>query len=121
MPAQVLVVDDDALCVNLVKDILSQENISVFCASSVSDALTFLGTSTPRLILSDFEMPEMNGMEFHAQVAKDGRWSKVPFMFMTGAVSPRLAEYAHTSNIRILKKEHLVQELLRLAQELKPT
>ena len=36
------------------------------------------------LIISDIQMPVMNGMTFFGQVAEDPRFSDIPFIFMSG-------------------------------------
>ncbi len=53
-----------------------------------NDALGLLETETPDLIISDVQMPEMDGWEFFKQVRLHPTAGSVPFIFLTGLSSP---------------------------------
>ncbi|NIA31476.1 MAG: response regulator [Actinobacteria bacterium] len=60
---QILVVDDQkAVCYSL-KRFLESENYTVQTANSGKEALLFVESSEPDLVLMDVKMPEMNGLE----------------------------------------------------------
>ncbi len=58
-------------------------------------ALEKLRGERPQLILSDWNMPEMSGLEFLKQVRAED--SKVPFGFITSEVSAEMRALAMTS------------------------
>ena len=58
----ILIVDDDSINCVLAKHALAQ-NYHVNTVNSGKDALAFLETEMPDLILMDIEMPEMDGKE----------------------------------------------------------
>lgn len=62
-PGSVLVVDDNAVNLQLMETILRQFGHEVTLAKSGKDALALLATSTFDVVLMDYEMPEMNGVE----------------------------------------------------------
>lgn len=64
MTKTVLVVDDEARLVNLVKAYLEQSGFRVVTAKNGRDALFVARQEKPDLILLDIMMPEMDGREF---------------------------------------------------------
>src|SRR5690606_35318426 len=52
-------------------------------AASVEEAFRLLEHISPDIILSDYQMPGINGFEFREQVMKDPRWRNIPFVFLT--------------------------------------
>lgn len=63
---KILILDDDELQLKLLQEMLSRivdDEWTVFPCSHVSEALTVLHEERPSFMLTDIEMPEMNGME----------------------------------------------------------
>ena len=63
---KILILDDDELQLKLLQEMLRRivdEEWNVFPCSHVSEALTVLHDEHPSFMLTDIEMPEMNGME----------------------------------------------------------
>lgn len=62
---KVLIVDDDVVDQKLIKRALQTalESLQVFTANSVLDGLEFLGTEHIDVILLDYKMPQVNGIE----------------------------------------------------------
>lgn len=60
---RVLVVDDDPMNVKLIVEALSLENYEVESASSGKEALEKIETWVPELVLLDYQMPGINGLE----------------------------------------------------------
>lgn len=66
----VLVVDDDPYMLELLADLLGAEGHKVLCAASPRAALALLAREPVAAVLSDQWMPEMNGTELLAEVAR---------------------------------------------------
>ncbi len=84
----IAVVDDEAISLTNVKNLLSDENMRVSCLRSGKDLLKFLEKNTPDLILLDILMPEMDGFEtYHALrvYEENAGKSSIPVIFLTGA------------------------------------
>ena len=114
-----LVVDDDPLYLDLVRDVLAVQEIEALSALSVAEALTLLKTASPTFIVSDFEMPDMDGLAFHEHLQQHQKTKDIPFVFMTGSSDTRLLEYVRQHNISMFSKNNLVKELIRLSNDLK--
>ena len=63
MPDQILIVDDDADTVTLVKLVLEREGFKVIEAHSGAEALRVLYANHPDAVLLDVMMPDMDGFE----------------------------------------------------------
>ena len=120
MAKQVLVVGDDPLCVNLIRDVFSKHSIEVVSAGNGAKALEILEANPVELIISDVEMPVMDGFAFHSEVKKSNRFKKIPFAFLTGTTDPTvLKAIQKRSDACLLCKSDLVTDLWDLAAGLK--
>lgn len=81
--AKIVVVDDENMVTSAFKTLFKVEGYSdVHLFNSPKEALDFLKTEKPDLIISDFIMPEMNGLEFLTQAKK--LYSEVSMILLTG-------------------------------------
>lgn len=81
----ILVIDDDAAIVNLLRSILESNGYEVRCASNAEEGLAIL-RSTPGVLLaiSDINMPGMDGIMFLRTLGSAGMLSSVPrVLFLT--------------------------------------
>ncbi len=81
---KVLVVDDFATMRKIVKNVLKQINIeNVVEAENGKHALSVLKSEEIDLIISDWMMPEMTGIEFLKVCKDDDEKKKIPFIMVT--------------------------------------
>lgn len=81
---RVLVVDDFATMRKIVKNVLKQISIeNVVEAENGKHALNVLKTEDVDLIISDWMMPEMTGIEFLKVCKEDDEKKKIPFIMVT--------------------------------------
>jgi sigma-B regulation protein RsbU (phosphoserine phosphatase) len=62
---------------------LDKEGFQCMKASSADKAMELLKKETPDIILSDYDMPEVNGFVFRQQLIEDPDFKNIPFMFLT--------------------------------------
>jgi two-component system, cell cycle response regulator DivK len=67
----VLVVDDNAQNLKLVRLLLGAEGYEVRTAADAEEALELLTSFTPRLILMDLQLPGMDGLELTRRLKAD--------------------------------------------------
>jgi len=60
---QILVADDDEMVRDMLQDAMTEAGYEVITASNGREALDALMDSSCRLVITDWEMPEMNGVE----------------------------------------------------------
>ena len=80
---QVLIVDDSKLALMALKGLLTNAGYEVVTAMNGQEALEILKKSPARLIISDWEMPVMNGIEFCRAVRSEDFPGYVYFLLLT--------------------------------------
>ena len=80
----VLVVDDDELQQKLVAKILAAENYQLIFAAKGVEALAVMRKTRPDVILMDFKMPEMDGIETTRRLKAVPQFAKLPVIMITG-------------------------------------
>lgn len=81
--ANIVVVDDEKMVTSAFKTLFKVEGFNdAHLFNSPKDALDYLKSETPDLIISDFIMPEMNGLEFLREAKK--LHSDVSMILLTG-------------------------------------
>ena len=92
---KILVADDSRVMRQIVIRTLRQagfDDHDVVEAENGRDALAKVGSEQPDLVLSDWNMPEMTGLECLQALRASG--STVPFGFVTSEGSPEMRERA---------------------------
>ena len=77
-----LFVDDDERLRDLAKAILESHGYEVLCAEDGFDGLAALKESLPDLIISDLQMPKMDGFEFLSVIRQ--RFPELPVIVISG-------------------------------------
>lgn len=78
----VLVVDDDPLIRMNMKGVL-ESYMKVLTASDGKEGLALTNELMPDLVLSDVEMPEMNGIEMCREISKDEKTCHIPLLILS--------------------------------------
>ena len=80
---KIVVVDDEKIVTSAFKALFKVEGYSdIHLFNSPHEAVEFLKTNAPDLIISDFIMPEMNGLEFLTEAKK--LYPEVSMILLTG-------------------------------------
>ncbi len=81
---RVLVVDDSRAIRRIISDIMKQLNFEVLEAGNGLEALEKLQQyGAPDIVLVDWNMPEMNGLEFIKAVRANPIYAELPLMMVT--------------------------------------
>jgi two-component system chemotaxis response regulator CheY len=86
MPVDVLIVDDSAAIRKILQRVLRQTDIpigDVLEAGDGVEALKQLNDRHVSLILSDINMPNMDGLQLLAQLKQNDKWKSVPIVMVT--------------------------------------
>jgi two-component system chemotaxis sensor kinase CheA len=87
---RVLLVDDSAFFRNLLAPQLTAAGFQVIAMDSADKALSLSEAGEEfDLIISDIEMPGMNGFEFCESVKKNARWQATPIIALSSHASPK--------------------------------
>ena len=82
-PARILVVDDTAMNVKLLADLLKGHGYQVATAASGRAALELVAKECPDLVLLDVVMPEMSGYEVCRRLRADAATGLLPVVMVT--------------------------------------
>lgn len=85
----VLLVDDSATDRRMIGGLLERNKVAVRYAENGKGALKQLQRTPPDLVLTDMQMPEMNGLELVKAIRKD--YAEIPVILMTAHGSEQLA------------------------------
>jgi two-component system chemotaxis response regulator CheY len=86
MDPDVLVVDDSAAIRKILNRVLRQTGMAIGTIHEAGDgqeALTLLKEHRPHLILTDINMPKMDGLQLLAAIKASEEWRTIPVVMIT--------------------------------------
>jgi DNA-binding response OmpR family regulator len=86
---KVLIVDDEPSLREVYQEVLGPF-YEVHTAGNGTKALELCEKITPDIIVSDFDMPEMNGTNFCRAIRSDKRFTQVPFLILSAHTTETL-------------------------------
>lgn len=111
----VMVVDDSLTVRKITTRMLEREGYRVITAKDGVDAIECLIDNIPDVILSDIEMPRMDGFDLVRNIRADARLGNVPIIMITSRLADKHREYAKEVGANhYLGKPYQEEELLGL-------
>ena len=83
--ATILIVDDEYLIADILGYALEDEGYMAVTAGNGKRALEILDREHPALVITDFMMPGMNGLELAQRIRGNESFCTVPILLMSGA------------------------------------
>jgi CheY-like chemotaxis protein len=90
----VLVVDDYADFCQVIGRLLGRIGLSTDCAFGGRDALEYLRGKKPKLVLLDYMMPDLDGIEVLRRIRSHPDTADLPVVIFTALDDPQFTEYA---------------------------
>ena len=87
MPNKILIVDDEPFNLDLLEQELTDQGYVIERANDGAEALEKVPSFLPDLILLDYMMPKMNGIEVVKQLKQDERYKGIPVILLTAKAS----------------------------------
>ncbi len=84
----VLVVEDSLTQALKLQHLLEQHQLKVIIASNGKEALLKLAASIPTLVVTDINMPEMDGYELCQRIKQDAQSKELPVILLTSLSDP---------------------------------
>lgn len=112
---RILVLDDEAPILEIIREALSIEGAEVTTASAGQEALQCLKTKFFDLILTDIKMPQMSGLEFYKAIAHEVPEMKNKVIFLTGdMINLKTKEFLAQGDHLFLNKPFEIKELVKM-------
>jgi chemosensory pili system protein ChpA (sensor histidine kinase/response regulator) len=114
----VLVVDDSLTVRRVTQRLLQREGFRVVLAKDGLDGLDKLAQEVPAVVLSDIEMPRMDGFDMVKNLREDQRFSSLPVIMITSRIAQKHKDHAATLGVNhYLGKPYGEEELLQLIRQ----
>ncbi len=108
--AKILVVDDSAVDRHLTEKLLAKDGLAVLSAANGREALEILGRESVDCVLTDMQMPELDGLQLVQEVR--ARFPAVPVILMTAHGSEEIAvEALQKGAASYVPKRNLARDL----------
>jgi len=115
----ILIADDEPYLTFMLATRLREHGANVLVASDGEEALRLAREHLPHLILTDFQMPLLSGLELARRLLEQPATASIPVVLLT-ARGHRLpaAELAATNIRHLVPKPFSTKELISVVQEL---
>ena len=111
----VLVVDDSLTVRRITQRLLEREGYRVSVAKDGLDGLDKLAIERPAVLLTDIEMPRMDGFDLVRNLRADAKLAGLPVIMITSRIAQKHRDYAVTLGVEhYLGKPYAEDELLAL-------
>jgi DNA-binding response OmpR family regulator/DNA-binding CsgD family transcriptional regulator len=111
--SNILIVDDDLQILELIVKILKAKGYKAVVANNGRKALAVVEKTEPDLILMDWNMPEMNGLETIGHLKKNPKTAQIPIIMLTSqSSSDYVVRGFEAGAIDYIKKPIDIPELL---------
>jgi chemosensory pili system protein ChpA (sensor histidine kinase/response regulator) len=115
----VLVVDDSITVRRVTQRLLQREGYRVALATDGLQGLERLQAERPAVVLSDIEMPRMDGFDFVRNIRADDKLRDLPVIMITSRIAEKHRDHAHQLGVNhYLGKPYAEAELLGLIRGL---
>jgi chemosensory pili system protein ChpA (sensor histidine kinase/response regulator) len=111
----VLVVDDSLTVRRVTQRLLLREGMRVALAKDGLEALERLAEERPDVVLSDIEMPRMDGFDLVRNMRGDPRWHDLPVIMITSRIAQKHRDHAAELGVNhYLGKPYSEEDLMAL-------
>ncbi|MGD2028640.1 MAG: response regulator [Desulfobacterales bacterium] len=113
----ILIVDDEEMITTLIKSILNREgNIDI--AKNGEEALNYIEKKFYKLIISDIDLPKMDGLSLYKTSVAKFPTLKKRFLFLSGGLSPERKAFLDENHLKYLLKPAKINVLREVASEI---
>lgn len=109
-PSRILIVDDEVDVTGIFSLLLDMHGYEVTCATNGEEGLASAREAPPDLIITDFMMPVMDGLDMSRALRADPATAGIPIVLMSGA--PGKVAEGGVQFAAILNKPVLFERLL---------
>lgn len=116
MERNLLVVDDEEGMINIMNVVLSQEG-KIENARNGAEALAKLEGKHFEAVITDVDMPVLDGIEFYNQAVRRHPYLKNRFVFLTGGCDESRVKFFKQNNLKNLMKPASIKDIKKTVGE----
>ena len=109
---RILVVEDNEMLLRAMQEFLTAAGYAVEIACDGKQALEALDHASPELVITDIQMPHMDGIALCHRLRTSEQWMTVPLIFVSGRENKNCCE--PTGPVDFLAKPFSPEDLLAL-------
>ncbi len=112
----ILVIEDDDGIRDILGEILTEETIHrIFLAQDGESGLNMVQTAAPDLILVDYRLPDINGLELIDRIRRIKGYEQTPMVLMSASLS---RENVAGPYLKYLRKPFDLDKLIQMVEEI---
>lgn len=115
---QIIIIDDDANLLALTTEVLKQKNHIVYAFDSAVKALKALPNLDFDCVITDIQMPDIDGFEFIVHLQQWDNYKRKPVLAVTGRSDLDLDSYQKAGFSSVVQKPYSPAKLLQQLDEL---
>jgi len=115
----ILIVDDEYLIADILGFALEDEGYMTVTASNGKKGLEVLTRERPELVITDFMMPVMDGLEFARAIRAREDGKSLPILLMSGAQGAQGREHPELFKA-VFDKPFKIDEVIAMVKQLAP-
>jgi two-component system, chemotaxis family, chemotaxis protein CheY len=113
----ILVVDDDRDPCEMLSQYFEHHGCTVYSAGDALQAMDALERHPVGMVLTDFQMPHLDGIAFTRMLKADARFRDIPVLMMSGLLDPGSSERGLRQGVAmVLRKPLELGQLLSLVR-----
>src|SRR5262249_16877757 len=115
-PARIMIVEDEEPIVELLRYNLTAEGFEVSCSSSAEEALTLLAEEQPDLLILDWMLPQISGIEVLRRMRAKPETRRIPVLMLParGEESDRIRGLSTGADDYVVKPFSLPELMARV-------
>jgi DNA-binding response OmpR family regulator len=112
----ILIIEDDHGIRDILGEILAEETIhQVFLAQDGESGLKMIQTARPDLLLVDYRLPDINGLELIDRIRRIKGYEQTPIMLMSASLSRE--NIPTGQHLKYLRKPFDLDKLLEMVED----
>jgi two-component system alkaline phosphatase synthesis response regulator PhoP len=114
MKQKILIIEDDKILAEMYEDKFKEAGFDVDVVFSVEEALIYLTTKKPNLILLDILLPRKNGIYLLKEIRQNKNFSDINVVAFSNYDDPQTKKEAFESGIKkyLIKTKYTPKELI---------